>query len=58
MENKEPMVRCEDCSMLEREAWALQDKHVCGKITDPNYVIMEDMKLKIGKRRWMSIKVK
>ena len=43
--------------MIEREEWVQQDKHICGKITDPKYRIMEDMTLRVGKRRWVKFKV-
>ena len=55
---KDEIVQCVECGMNEREEWVRQDKHVCGLVTDSNYVVTKDMLLRIGKKRFVNIKVK
>jgi len=44
--------------MVEREEFANSGKHECGRIKDPKYVVTEDMVLKVGKKKFVSIKIK
>lgn len=48
--------QCLECGMIERAEWP-EEKHVCGKITDKKFRIMQDMTLRIGKKRFIKIKV-
>lgn len=53
----EEYVECADCGIVERLDWAGAGKHICNQITDPKYRVLKDMNLKIGKCRYLKIKV-
>jgi len=50
-------LKCEHCGIIEREEWALADKHVCGTYTDPQTPIFDGMKIKVGKKKLFKIKI-
>lgn len=55
MKTENNFSRCLECGMIERDEWILEDKHICNKITDYKYIIIESMLLKIGKKRFVKI---
>ncbi len=54
--SKDGFSQCEDCGLIERDEWL--DNHVCGRITDKKFVVNQALTLKVGKRRFIKLKVK
>lgn len=51
---KDALVKCLDCEMVEREEWALADKHQCNIVTDPHMPATPG-NYKIGKRKFVRV---
>lgn len=50
-------VECLECGMPERKEWADAGKHECNIITDKDYKVVKDINIRIGKSRFVKIKV-
>jgi hypothetical protein len=57
-EFEKDFVRCAACGIVESAYWAEAGEHKCGLITNPKHIIYEDMDLKIGKTRFVKLRVK
>lgn len=55
--NTQDFAKCEDCGLIERMKHINLNKHVCGKITDSQFIVKQNLKLKVGKHRFYHIKI-
>lgn len=49
------MMQCLECGMREREEHMMAEKHVCNRITDPDYPAeaLKGQTIRVGKRRFV-----